>query len=162
MHRETGARLVLAGFPSPEFDLAALKELTRQSGVAEAITWVPEYVASGELAAWMEMANVVVFPYRDIYQSGALHVAQTFGVPIVASAVGAMQDVIAHEMSGLLVPTGDSEALAGAVIRLLQDQELAARLGRRAAEDARSRFSWDSVARVILARGPSFADSATR
>ena len=37
----------------------------------------------------MELASVIVFPYRDIYQSGAVHVAQTFGVPTVASAVAA-------------------------------------------------------------------------
>lgn len=161
VHRETGARLVLAGFPSPEFDLSAQQELARVSGIDSAVTWVPEYIASGELAAWMEMANVAVFPYRDIYQSGALHVAQTFGVPIVASAVGAMQDVIENEISGLLVPPENPDALATAIIRLLHDHLLAARLGKRAAEDARVRFSWDSIARVIL-DGPSFADSAAR
>ena len=169
IHRETGARLVLAGFPSPEFDIAAQRERARRSGVEDSVTWMPEYIPSEELAAWMEMSSVVVFPYREIYQSGALHVAQTFGVPIVASAVGAMQDVIENEVSGLLVPPEDPEALGRAVTRLLRDPALAAAVGKRAEEDAHTRFSWEAIAGTILdhsrkligARGPSFAGSAS-
>lgn len=153
IHERTGARLVLAGFPFHDFDLAAHQKLAHGD-----VTWVPEYIDSGEVAAWMELASVIVFPYRDIYQSGALHIAQTFGVPIVASAIGAMQDVVQHEVSGLLTPPEDPDALADAVVRLLEDRRLAARLGHRAAEDAQGRFSWREVAGTI--RGTFFAASA--
>lgn len=145
IHRATGARLVVAGFPSPDFDLAL-----HQSAAHPSITWVPEYIDSGEIAAWMELASVIVFPYRDIYQSGALHVAQTFGVPIVASAIGAMRDVIQHEVSGLLVPPEDGAALTQAIVRLLADRVLAERLGTRAAEDAQGPFAWTTVAQAVL------------
>jgi glycosyltransferase involved in cell wall biosynthesis len=151
IHGETGARLVLAGFPLPDFDVPPFHDF---------LTFVPEYVKSEEIAAWMELASVIVFPYRDIYQSGAIHVAQTFGVPTVASAVGAMQDVVQHEVSGLLVPPEHPDALAEAVIRLLNDRELASRLGSHFAADARGAYSWRANAETILAeyrRGPSFA-----
>ena len=150
IHAETGARLVVAGFPAPGFDLEARKRIARETGIESAVTWVAEYVPAGEVAAWMRLASVIVFPYRDVYQSGALHVAQTFGVPTVATAVGAMSDVIEHEVSGLLVPAGDVTALSSAVVRLLRDRDLAARLGARAAQDARDRFSWRGVARTLL------------
>jgi glycosyltransferase involved in cell wall biosynthesis len=152
IQRDTGARLVLAGFPFHDFDVDAHKALTRKLGIEPFVTWVPEYIASEHVAAWMRLASVIVFPYRDIYQSGALHVAQTFGAPIVASAVGAMQDVIEHDVSGLLVPTGDAAALAAAIIRLLRDPALAARVGTRAAEDARGPFSWQANAQKVLAK----------
>ncbi|HEX6083733.1 MAG TPA: glycosyltransferase family 4 protein [Thermoanaerobaculia bacterium] len=140
----TGARLVIAGFPSPDFDLRA------HQTDAKHVTWVPEYIDSGEVAAWMELASVIVFPYRDIYQSGALHVAQVFGVPTIASAVGAMQDVIEHEVSGLLVKPEDVSALRDAITRLLTDRPFAEKLGARFAEDAQGPFSWRTVARKIL------------
>ncbi|HEU4522405.1 MAG TPA: glycosyltransferase family 4 protein, partial [Thermoanaerobaculia bacterium] len=150
VHRETGARLVLAGFPSPEFDLDAQRQFARASRIENAVTWFPEYIPTDEVAAWMEMAAVSVFPYRDIYQSGALHVPHTFGVPIVASAIRAMQDVIEHEASGLLVPPGDPGALAEAIIRILKDEPLAKSLGARAAADAQTKFSWETIAGIIL------------
>jgi glycosyltransferase involved in cell wall biosynthesis len=150
VHRLTGARLVLAGFPFHDFDIDAHQEHARRLRIDDAVVWVPEYVDSGEVAAWMELASVVVFPYRDIYQSGAIHVAQTFGVPIVASSVGAMQDVVAHEHSGLLVPPEDSEALSSALVRLLTDPELAQRVGSNAAADAQGPFGWQTIAAKIL------------
>jgi glycosyltransferase involved in cell wall biosynthesis len=100
----------------------------------------------------MELSSVTVFPYREIYQSGALHVPQTFGVPIVASAIGAMQDVLENEKSGLLVPTGDPKALAGALTRLLTDRTLAQQLGAQAARDAQTRFAWQTIGRIIVDR----------
>jgi len=137
--RVQGAKLVLAGFP-----------LDVNPTTGDEAIWVPEYIDSGEVAAWMELASVIVFPYRDVYQSGALHIAQTFGVPTIASAVGALQDVVEHEVSGLLVPPNDPHALADAITRLLKDRALASRLGARAAQDAQERFGWEGVAQTIL------------
>jgi glycosyltransferase involved in cell wall biosynthesis len=151
VQQQTGARLVLAGFPFHDFDVAAHQELTRKLGIERSVTWVPEYIDSGDVAAWMELASVIAFPYRDIYQSGALHIAQTFGVPTIASAIGAMQDVLVDEVSGLLVPPGDVDALAAALLRLLADRELAQRLGRRFLEDAQGRFAWKTIAGTITA-----------
>ncbi|HEX6640966.1 MAG TPA: glycosyltransferase family 4 protein, partial [Thermoanaerobaculia bacterium] len=151
VQKQTGARLVLAGFPFHDFDVAAHQELTRRLGIESSVTWVPEYIDSGDVAAWMELASVIVFPYRDIYQSGALHVAQTFGVPTIASAIGAMQDVLTDEVTGLLVPPGDVDALAVALQRLLTDRDLARRLGERFLEDAHGPFAWKTIAGTIAA-----------
>jgi glycosyltransferase involved in cell wall biosynthesis len=138
------ARLVLAGFPAADFDLAAHQALARELGIGERVRWVPRYVESGEVAAWMGLATVAVFPYREVYQSGALAVAQTFGVPIVATTVGAMPEAAAN---GLLVPPGDPEALAAALLAVLEDPTLAHRLGESARRDA---FDWERIACAIL------------
>jgi D-inositol-3-phosphate glycosyltransferase len=126
------------------------QSLARNLGIEQSVTWVPEYIDSGDVAAWMELASVIVFPYRDIYQSGALHVAQTFGVPIVASSIGAMRDVIEHDVSGFLVEKENPDALAGALLRILNEPSVAARLGARAAEDAQGRFSWKAIGRILM------------
>ncbi len=152
VRRRTGARLVLAGFPFHDFDLRAHEAIAHELGIADGVTWVPEYIDSGDVAAWMELADAIVFPYRDIYQSGALHVAQTFGVPTIASAIGALQDVVRDRQSGLLVEPEDAEGLADALLLLLEDREMAARLGARAAADARGPFGWESIAGTILER----------
>jgi glycosyltransferase involved in cell wall biosynthesis len=149
IQRETGARLVIAGYPFHDFDVALHQHQARRLGVDDCVTWVPEYISSDEVAAWMELASVIVFPYRDIYQSGALQIAQTFGVPIVASAIGAMQDVIEDGQSGLLVPPEDPQALADATIRLLKDSEFARRLGSRAAAEARGPYAWENISVTV-------------
>lgn len=142
------ARLVLAGFPAADFDLAAHQALARELGIEDRVVWVPRYVESEEVAAWMELASVAVFPYREVFQSGALALAQTFGVPVVASAVGAMREAVGG--SGLLVPPGDPDALASALLSILEDPDLARRLGEHARQEARERLSWERIGLAIV------------
>jgi glycosyltransferase involved in cell wall biosynthesis len=61
-------------------------------------------------------------------------------MPIVSFAGSARH--LEHEVSGLIVPDGDVEAFAGAILRLLSDPDLAARLGADAREIVRTELSW--------------------
>ena len=64
------------------------------------------------------------------------------GRPVVAFAVGGIPDWLEHEVTGLLAPEQDTKAMARSLDRLLSDGELAASLGRKAVERARTRFSF--------------------
>jgi glycosyltransferase involved in cell wall biosynthesis len=66
--------------------------------------------------------------------------AQAAEVPVVGTPVGGMRDTVLHEETGLVVPVGDARALAAAVERLLDDQELASRLANEAARRVRERY----------------------
>lgn len=66
--------------------------------------------------------------------------------PVIASAVGGIVDVIRHEETGLLVPEKDPEALTNAVLRVLNDSELARKLGQQGHAHARQFFDWDRCA----------------
>jgi glycosyltransferase involved in cell wall biosynthesis len=144
------ACFVIAGFPGEDFDLPGCQRRAARLGIDRAVRFVPRYIESGAVAAWMELAAVAVFPYREVFQSGAMQTALTFGVPVVATRVGAAAEVVRDGETGLLVATGDRPALAQAVTRLLAEPELAARLGAAAAADARCRHSWTGVAQTML------------
>jgi glycosyltransferase involved in cell wall biosynthesis len=64
------------------------------------------------------------------------------GTPMVATDVGGLRESVTHEESGLLVPVDDERALAAALTRLTSDGELRERLGRAAADRAKSHFDW--------------------
>lgn len=150
VHERTGARLVIAGYPTHGFDLEAHLDLSESLGLADAAVWVPEYIPSEHVVAWMQLPSAIAFPYREISHAGALHVAQTYGVPTIASAVGAMQDVIEDGVSGLLVPPDDVDAWSDALTRILEDAPLAQRLGAHFKSDAHGRSSWDAIGTAIV------------
>jgi glycosyltransferase involved in cell wall biosynthesis len=76
------------------------------------------------------------------------------GVPVVASAVGGIPELVEHGATGLLVPPGDPEALARAVNRVVGDPEEGARMGRTAWARARARHDpGDHVAALIAVYG---------
>lgn len=92
------------------------------------------------LAAWPH-AGVAVVPSVWPEPFGMVAVeALTAGVPVVASATGGLIDIVDDEVTGLLVPPGDADALAAAVRRLVEDRNLAERLGREGAVRA-ARFA---------------------
>ena len=73
--------------------------------------------------------------------------AMAHGLPIVASDVGGIPELITHDEHGLLVPPGHAEALANALIKISRDPMLRARLGHTAKERAESEFSLETAMR---------------
>jgi len=71
--------------------------------------------------------------------------AMNHRVPVVASRIGGIPDIVEDGVSGLLLPPGDAEALARAIGRLAHDQALARRLGDAGHHRLRERFSWDAI-----------------
>lgn len=71
--------------------------------------------------------------------------ALALGKPLVASRIGGLTDIVAHERTGLLVPPGDATALRSALHRLLGNPALGARLGAAGREHVRAHFTAEAV-----------------
>ncbi|MBJ7599388.1 MAG: hypothetical protein DLM67_03000 [Candidatus Nephthysia bennettiae] len=69
------------------------------------------------------------------------------GVPVVATSVGGIPELVRHGIDGLLVPPGEPDALAEAMLRLVWDPELATRMGEAARERVRQSFSIEKMVR---------------
>jgi glycosyltransferase involved in cell wall biosynthesis len=74
------------------------------------------YLSDEEVAWLFQRASVCVLPYRHVTQSSVPLIAAAFGVPVVASALGAFLDDVPR-VNGLLVPPGDSRVLAEGIVR---------------------------------------------
>jgi glycosyltransferase involved in cell wall biosynthesis len=108
------------------------------------------FVPHEQLGTYYRQAAVVACPsLREGFGVACLE-AMAHGVPVVASAVGGLLDLVVDGRTGLLVPPGDVPALRAALERLLGDHDLRTRLGREARERARE-FSWELVTRRTIA-----------
>jgi glycosyltransferase involved in cell wall biosynthesis len=99
-----------------------------------------------DVPALLADADVFVLPSRsEAFPNSAIE-AMAAGLPVVATAVGGLRELIDDGRTGLLVPRpDDAGALAGAVERVLADDALAARLGAAARAEARERYSFDRM-----------------
>ena len=98
-----------------------------------------------DVAKILMYVDVLIHPALMEGLGVALLQGASAGVAMVASAVGGIPEVVAHERTGLLVPPDDSDALALAVCRLLEDRELAARLGANAREKVLESYTIDCM-----------------
>jgi glycosyltransferase involved in cell wall biosynthesis len=91
-----------------------------------------------DVPSLLKIAELFVFPSRTEGLPNALLEAMAAAKPIVATDVPGCRDLIQHEQTGLLVPYGDTPALAAAISRLLADAGLSCRLGQQAQRVAAS------------------------
>jgi glycogen(starch) synthase len=108
------------------------------------------FVAHDKLGPLYDRAAVVAVPSHREGFGVVCAEAMAHGRPVVAGAVGGLLDLVVHEETGLLVPPRDVEALRAALHRLLDDDELRARLGANARKRAEENLSWDHVTDLTL------------
>ncbi len=90
----------------------------------------------------------VMSSYYESFGMAALE-SQACGTPVIASRAGGLPYTVKDNYSGLLFPTGDEEALAGALTQLLHDNDLRLKLGQQAILHA-EQFGWRSIADRVL------------
>jgi starch synthase len=88
-----------------------------------------EYVSDEKRAELFRRASVVVLPYIEASQSFIISIAYRFGKPVVATTVGGLPEMVDHGRTGFLVPPRDVDALADAVIMLMQNEGLRKKFG---------------------------------
>ncbi|MCK6625470.1 MAG: glycosyltransferase family 4 protein [Anaerolineae bacterium] len=122
---------------------AGLMEYVRFTG------WLP----LDEAPAYFATAQVAVYPYDDTLInrtkcSVKLISLLEAGVPVVADAVGQNVEYIQNGVSGLLTPAEDDEAMAAAVVALLQNHEQQQALGQAARRYLAEKFDWTYLAQI--------------
>lgn len=147
-------RLIVAGYPSREFDAAAEIARVAALDLSERVTFDLRYLPMGELGALIRRADVVAFPYRSATSSGALALAQSLGRPVVATAVGGLLDAVRDGETGRLAAQGDPVALAAAIGDVLDDPEAAEAMGARGRDVVTRERSWTAIAGRMLAALP--------
>ena len=129
------ASLLLVGSGPDEKLLARLAQAL---GCGERVHFVAE---RADIAECVHAMDVFAFPSLSEGFGLALAEAMACGVPVVASAVGGVPELVTDGLSGLLVPAGSSEALAGAILRLIENPDVAGGLARTALRRVTESFS---------------------
>lgn len=156
--RQSGERflLLIAGDGRLRGELIAQSQRLDLSGYVRFLGWVPQ-------------ASATLLPKCDIFVQSSLWEAMSVvvleamahGKAIVATEVGENPDVIQHERSGMLVPPGSPDLLAGALRQMLNDAVFRARLGHAARQCYEQQFtvtrmagSYEAVYREVLGAPP--------
>jgi glycosyltransferase involved in cell wall biosynthesis len=139
-------RFLVVGETSPmELSyLDELKTLAEREGVGDRVIFTGR---RSDVPALLSAADVSVMPSLNEALSNVVLESMAARVPTVATRVGGTPEALVHDETGLLVPPGDSRALADAVALLLDDRQRATRLGRAARQSIEARFSVERMVR---------------
>jgi L-malate glycosyltransferase len=156
------AALVLRRFPDARFDLVgggvqltALRDRAAKLGIAHAVSFLGH---CEDIPARLAAADLFVLPSRSEAFPNAVLEAMAVGLPVVASRVGGLLEVIDEGRTGVLVPVGDAVSLAEAIGTLMANTALAGKLAS-AAHDAARRYSFT---RMVAAFDALYLEEWTR
>jgi N-acetyl-alpha-D-glucosaminyl L-malate synthase BshA len=139
VQRKLDARLMLVG-DGPDY--GRTRELVDELGLADRVHFVG---VVDEVAPLLAAADLVLLPSEtESFGLVALE-AMASGVPVVASRVGGLPEVVQHGVSGYLAPVGDVEAMADFSLRILADCDVRKRFGEAARERAVHLFDWHQI-----------------
>ena len=120
-------------------------ELVKKMGLNRRVTFTGK-ISAEDLREQYTSAQVTVVP--SLYEGFGLPAAESMacGTPVVATRAGALPEVVGEDAAGILVPPRDSQALAGAIERILEDGSAREEMGKAGRERVERLFSWRSVA----------------
>jgi glycosyltransferase involved in cell wall biosynthesis len=143
------APTILAKYPDAEFWIVGdgscrgqLVTLARDMGVLSRFRFLGH---REDVAALLSQADLFVLPSRSEAFPNAVTEAMAAGLPVVATAVGGIPELVTDGQTGRLVPTGDPMALARALLDLIDEPMRAAELGRAGRRQIEQTYSFDRM-----------------
>jgi glycosyltransferase involved in cell wall biosynthesis len=118
-----------------------LLRLAKAMGVDARISF-PGYIRHQELPSVMRQMDIFVVPSRSESFGVAALEASACGLPVVASKVGGLPEVVQHEVTGLLFASEDVQALAGALAKLAAAPDLRHKMGQAGRQWVVQQYSW--------------------
>lgn len=142
--RSGSLTLVVLGTGNPAL-LASLETQAQQLGLRR-VQFHFRFCSTEELVAAYRAASVVVYPYRAITTSGALATGLALERAIVASDLPVFRELLTDDVNALLVKPADPDALASALLRVVQEPRLSERLRGNVADMRFGEQSWTKIA----------------
>jgi D-inositol-3-phosphate glycosyltransferase len=151
--RRKNYRLIIAGRPDRcEEYWRTIREEIHEDVQRGKVLLKANFIPDDETEVFFKAADVLVLPYRDIYQSGVLFLGHSFGLPVLAADVGSLRDEIVEGKTGFVFRPEDPVDLARVVEQYFAS-DLYADLNCRRGEIrayATERHSWDAVSQITM------------
>jgi D-inositol-3-phosphate glycosyltransferase len=139
-------KLLIAGAPQNNILAKKYKMQIEQLEAKESVLFHAQFIPFAEVATYFSASDVVILPYKNIDHSGIVHLAYSFGKPIIASPVGDFPEAVEHGKSGYIFQEYTVESLVRIIVNAFADKENLGQMGCFAKELSDTKYSWQDVA----------------
>lgn len=138
--------VVVAGrAPSPRLG-AELQAQIERLDLTGHVTLHDRFIPNEEVARYFEAADLLALPYRSISHSGVLHLAYSFGKPVLVTDVGDFAEMVNGQGTGFVAATSKPEELSRVLLEAASDPDRLRDMGNRARMISRRDYSWRDIA----------------
>ncbi|MBE7548660.1 MAG: glycosyltransferase family 4 protein [Planctomycetia bacterium] len=108
------------------------------------------YIPLSDLITYLRQTDIVVLPYIASSQSGNIPMLSKMGIPVIATRVGGLPEMIEEGRNGFLVPPKDEKAIADAICKLLSNPPLLEKMKEDSVNYAKEAFSWNNIVKKTI------------
>jgi glycosyltransferase involved in cell wall biosynthesis len=144
------ARLLIAGI-GDEALLAAIRRKVQALSLEDSVDLRLDFAEPYEMLSYYQAADIVVYPYRAVTTSGALMTGITQGKAIIATSLAPFRELLQDGKNALLCRYADTPGLAAALLVLINDSPLRARLAAASASLNLGEQMWKQIAAQTVA-----------
>ena len=145
--RGSDAHLVIAGLPHSAMLRERYEAAIEGLPSPEQVTFHDRFIPHEDVPHYFVASDLVVLPYRNIYHSGIVHLAYSFGRPVLTTNTGDFSETVEQGKSGMVLHHNSPEALADAIIELISHRTQLQSMGEYARNLSNSRYSWSDIGR---------------
>jgi glycosyltransferase involved in cell wall biosynthesis len=140
-------KLVIAGAPQSLELGNHYRRRIEQISAAHSITFHADFILPEKVAAYFVASDVVILPYKEIDHSGLVHLAYSFGRPLIATNVGDFSEVIDDGRSGYLLKENTPECLSETILGAFSNSARLEDMGNYARKLSETKYSWLEIAK---------------
>jgi glycosyltransferase involved in cell wall biosynthesis len=141
--------LLIAGMPDPVELKSEYEKIIAKLPEEVNIIFHDQFIPDADVAKYFIASDVVVLSYRRISHSGVLHLAYSFGRPVIATNVGDFQESVEEGKSGFLAPSNTPDDLSQKIIESFSDKLKLEEMGKYARYLSESKYSWKNSAELM-------------
>lgn len=145
-----GLQLLIAGRPW-HTQFSEYQELIDKLEIKSRCNLYVRYIADDEVADFFSAADLVVLPYRRIYQSGVLLMAMSYAKPVIVSDLSGMTEVVESGRTGLVFPVEAADVLAERLRLSMDDPDKCAEMAKAGYQYVRKHHDWHLIGRSTCA-----------
>lgn len=139
--------LLIAGKPWRD-DFSKYEDLINNLKIRKYCQLEIKFIDHKDVSSFYSASDIVVLPYRKIYQSGVLMMSLSYKKPVVVSDLPSFKEVVEDKKTAVFFSAENSSSLAGAVILLLNDEKLLVDIKKNAFDLMQEKFSWTHIGQL--------------
>ena len=138
-------KLIIAGKVWKD-DFEIYEKIIKENNLSEYLILDIKYIDDAEIVSYYSAADCIVLPYKKIFQSGVLLMAQSYQVPVIVSDLQGMTEIVTDGKNGFVFQTENSDSLCQKMKQVMEfrnNQELL----QNAYQKLQTEYNWDDIAR---------------
>ncbi|MGA8264682.1 MAG: glycosyltransferase family 4 protein [Ignavibacteriaceae bacterium] len=139
-------KLLIAGFATKRNEDFYSNKIN-QSKFKDRILFHPKFIPKADISRYFAASDAVILPYKKIDHSGIIHLAYSFGKPVIATNVGDFSETIEHKKSGILLKGNGAIELAEKINEAFVNKKNLIKMGEYAKGLSETKYSWRDIAK---------------